>query len=103
MDRITMEHFEVEKEKFDHFLNGDGEIWFDFNEGVFITKEEVIQAFKDNNCETIADKKDYCDEFGLQGSYNELDAALDYHQDGDYDLDYLVIGNTVVMSIARRW
>lgn len=57
MDRITMEHFEVEKEKFDHFLNGDGEIWFDFNDGMFLTKEEVIQAFKDNACETEEDQK----------------------------------------------
>lgn len=103
MDRIIMEHFKVETEKFNHFLDGDGEIWFDFNDGMFLTKKEVMQAFEDNNCETEEDKKSYCNEFGLQGSYNELDMALDYHEDGDYRLDYLFIGNTVVMNIARRW
>lgn len=103
MDRIKMEHFEVEKEKFDHFLNGDGEIWFDNNDGVFMTKEEVMQAFKDNNCNTEKDQKSYLKEFSIDGSYNELDMELDYVTDGDYDLDYLIIGETVIMNIARRF
>lgn len=103
MEHIHMEHFEVEKEKFDHFLAGDGEVWFDFNDGEFITKEEVIQALEDNNCETEEDKKDYCREFGLEASYAELDKDLDYFEDGDYELDYLIIGNTVVINIARKY
>lgn len=103
MNRIHMEHFEVEKEKFDHFLNGDGEIWFDNNNGEFLTREEVMQAFKDNDCNTKDEQEDYLKEFSIDGSYNELDAELDYYTDGNYDLDYLVFGDTVVMSVARMW
>ena len=103
MDRITMEHFEVEKEKFDHFEKGDGEVWFDFNDGVFLTKEELEKAFRDNNCETEEDQACYCEEFSIIRSYNDLDMALDYHEDGNYDLDYLTFGDTVVMNIARIW
>ena len=103
MNRIRMEHLEIEKEKFDHFLAGDGEIWFNNNDGVFMTKEEVMQAFKDNNCETKEDQDSYLKEFSIDGSYNELDAELDYYTDGDYGLDYLVFGDTVVINIAMRW
>lgn len=100
MDRVHIFNFEVEADKFEHFLKGDGEIYFDNYDGVFLTEEELTQAFKDNNCETEDDQAAYCKEFDILQSYNELDTALDYFYGGNYDLTYLKIGKTVVMSMA---
>lgn len=100
MDRVHIFNFEVEADKFEHFLNGDGEIYFDNDDGVFITREELEEAFRENGLETIDEKNDYLSEFSICGDYNELDRILDYFYDGNYDLTYLKIGKTVVMSMA---
>lgn len=100
MNRINLFQFEIEADKFEHFLKGDGEIYFDNDDGVFLTREELEAAFKENHLETIDEKNDYMSEFSICGDYNDLVDQLDYYYDGDYALEYIKVGNTVVMSMA---
>lgn len=102
MERITLFQFEVEADKFEHFLNGDGEIYFDNDDGMFITKEELEYSFRENELETKEDQEDYMREYSICADYNELDSQLDCYYDGDYALEYLKVGDTVVMSMAYR-
>lgn len=102
MNRIHLFQFEIEADKFEHFLEGDGEIYFDNDDGVFITREELEEAFRENHLETIDEKNDYLSEFSICADYDDLDSQLDHYYDGDYALDYLRIGDTVVMSMAYK-
>lgn len=102
MTKTTLFQFEIEADKFDHFLKGDGEIYFANSDGVFLTKEELEDSFKEYGLETEEDKAGYMDEYDICKNYNDLDMSLDYACDGDYALEYLKIGSTVVMSMAYR-
>lgn len=103
MNRIHIENFEIESEKFDHFAAGDGEIYFDYCDGEFLTRTNLEEAFVVNHITSEQEKVDYMNEFSICKSYNELDSMLDDDTDGDYDLTSLRIKDTVVMTIARRW
>ena len=102
MERITLFQFEIEADKFEHFLNGDGEIYFDNSDGIFLTREELEYSFKANHLETIDDKNDYMSEYDICADYDELDRHLDYYYNGDYALEYLRVGDTVVMTMAYK-
>ena len=97
---VSMVHFEVKREKFEHFLAGDGEWFFDNNDGEFISRAELEQAFINNDCKTEQEKKDYMTEYSICKSYDDLEMELDYYYDGLYALDYLIFGHTAVMNIA---
>lgn len=102
MERIHITHLEFNKEEFDHFVKGDGQFWYEDESGTLITGETVENWFKKNECYTDDDKDRLIRDFPVYKSFSDFEDDLDVYNDGDYDLETVEVGNTIVMIYAYK-
>lgn len=88
------------KEAFDHFLEGDGEVWYDDENRCLVDKEDVEKIVEDCCCETEDDRDSLLRELHLYESYSDFEEWLDYFEDGRYDLMHETYGDKEIMIIA---
>lgn len=95
----------VDKETFEHFLKGDGEVYYDYNEHKFLSKAKVEKLLTDKNLVDEDDQEIFLAENCITVSYDFLADWLECQAEdlgGAYGLDYLVFDTFILMRITMN-